>query len=149
MGECSDTVETSAAPDAVFAAVSCLDQMGRYSPENTGGTWIKGATGPARGAKFKGTNRNGTNKWTTTATVVDFDPPRTFAFDVTFGPFKVSRWRYEIEPTATGSRVTESWVDRRSSFVRKRTKTIVADREAFTRQSIRTTLDALKASLEV
>jgi len=67
---------------------------------------------------------------------------------VTFGPFKVSRWRYEIEPTATGSRVTESWSDRRGSFVRNRTKGIVADREAFTRQSIRSTLDAIKASLE-
>lgn len=145
----SDSVEIAAAPDVVFAAVSHLDRMGSYSPENTGGAWVKGATGPAKGAKFRGTNANGSNKWTTTATVTHCDPPRTFAFDVTFGPFKVSRWRYEIEPTATGSRVTESWADRRSSFVRNRTKRIVADREAFTRQSIRSTLDALKASLEV
>ena len=30
-----------------------------------GGAWIKGATGPAVGAKFKGRNRLGSKKWST------------------------------------------------------------------------------------
>lgn len=148
MPECSDNVEINASPDTVFAAVSQLDQMGKFSPENTGGTWVKGSTGPALGARFKGTNKNEKNKWTTSVKVVAFDPPTTFAFDVSVGPFKVSRWSYAIEPSATGSRVTETWVDRRSNFAKNRSKGIVADRETFTRGSIRTTLDALKASLE-
>ena len=34
----------------VFALVSDLTRMGEWSPENTGGKWVKGSTGPALGA---------------------------------------------------------------------------------------------------
>jgi hypothetical protein len=144
----SDSVEISAAPETVFDTVSHLERMGEFSPENTGGTWQGGATGPAPGARFRGTNSNGTKSWNTQVRVVTFNRPSQFAFEVTVGPVKVARWSYQIEPAGTGSRVTESWVDRRSTLVRKLTGTIEKDRESYTRQSIRTTLDKLKAHLE-
>ena len=37
----------AAAPERVYELVSDLPRMGEWSPENTGGTWIKGAKGPA------------------------------------------------------------------------------------------------------
>ena len=43
----------AATPERVYELVSDLPRMGEWSPENTGGSWIKGATGPAVGAKFK------------------------------------------------------------------------------------------------
>jgi hypothetical protein len=148
MSSFSDAIEIAATPEAVFNAVSRLEDMGRFSPENTGGRWLGGAAGPAIGARFKGTNANGARSWTTTARVVECDPPREFAFEVTVGPVRVSRWSYVIEPTEGGSRVTESWIDRRSGLSKRLTKGIVADREAYTRQSIATTLAELKAFLE-
>jgi uncharacterized protein YndB with AHSA1/START domain len=50
--------EVNASPETVFAMVSDLTRMGEWSPENQGGQWVKGATGPAVGAQFKGRNSN-------------------------------------------------------------------------------------------
>ena len=65
----SRTTTVRATPQEAYALVSDLPRMGELSPENTGGRWLKGATGPAVGARFKGTNRNGVRRWSTTATV--------------------------------------------------------------------------------
>ncbi len=150
MNELSESVDINAPADTVFRAVSDLPSMGQYSPENTGGEWLGGVQGPAVGAKFKGTNANGTKSWTTTSTVVEFTPPSAFAFEVTVGPAKVARWSYSIEPTASGCRVTESWIDRRSAFSRwAGGKTSGRhDRADFTAGSIRETLNNLKNKLE-
>jgi hypothetical protein len=144
----SDTVDIGATPESVFDTVSHLERVGEFSPENTGGEWADGATGPALGANFRGTNSNGTKSWSTKARVVAFERPSDFAFEVHVGPVKVARWAYKIEATAAGSHVTESWVDRRSSLVRRFSGAIEKDRESFTRESIRTTLANLKAHLE-
>ena len=70
-----------AAPAAtVWALVSDLPRMGEWSPENRGGQWVKGATGPVPGARFKGENRNGDKSWSTDAKVVDAEPGRRFSF---------------------------------------------------------------------
>jgi hypothetical protein len=148
MSALRDSIDITATCDAAFAAISQLEEMGTFSPENTGGAWLGGATGPAVGARFKGTNSNGSKSWTTTAKVVECTAPTTFAFDVSVGPFKVAAWRYDLEEIPGGVRVTESWTDRRSSFATRASKGIVADRESFTRSSIRTTLENLKNHLE-
>jgi hypothetical protein len=100
----------------VFALVSDLPRMGEWSPENTGGRWVKGSTGPALGAVFQGTNRNGVRRWSTTVTVTGFDPGTLFEFAVTSGPLEVSHWRYDFEDTESGCRVTESFEDRRKPW---------------------------------
>ena len=41
--------EISASADAVWPLVSDLTRMGEWSPENQGGEWIKGASGPEIG----------------------------------------------------------------------------------------------------
>jgi uncharacterized protein YndB with AHSA1/START domain len=135
-----------AAPaEGVFALVADLSRMGEWSPENLGGRWIKGATGPARGARFRGHNRNGRRSWTTTSHVVEFEPPTRFAFNVTAGPAKISRWEYRIEPTSSGCTVTETWTDQRNLLIAKLAGVVtgVANRPTFTRTSIETTLERL------
>jgi hypothetical protein len=150
VNELSQSIEINASPDDVFRTITDLPAMGRLSPENTGGTWLNGASGPAIGAKFKGTNANGSKSWTTTVTVVELTTPRAFAFEVNVGPAKVARWAYAIEATPTGSRVTESWIDRRSALSKwiGGKSSGVAHRDQFTAQSIQTTLENLKRTLE-
>jgi hypothetical protein len=103
----ADTVSLriEAAPDALYDLVSDPATMGRLSPECTGGHWLDGATGPAVGARFKGTNKRGFVRWSTKSTVVAADPGKEFAFEV--GDSGI-RWGYTFEPDGTGTLVTES-----------------------------------------
>lgn len=105
--------EVAAPAETVWALVSDVTRMGEWSPETTRGQWLGSTTGPAVGARFKGTNQLGSRKWQTVATVVECEPGRRFAFDVKGGPFKVARWSYTFEPTDGGCRVVEEWDDHR------------------------------------
>src|SRR5271156_1062152 len=88
------TQDIAAPPEKVWALVSDLPRMGEWSPENAGGKWVKGASGPALGAVFEGTNKNGFRRWSTVVTVVACEPGVVFEFAVTSGPFAVASWRY-------------------------------------------------------
>lgn len=131
-----------APPEVVWALVSDLPRMGEWSPENNGGQWIKGATGPRPGAKFKGRNSNGSKRWSTTVTVIDADPNERFSFLVTVGFFKIAEWSFDIYETKQGSRVVETWVDRRSEFMKKlgANASGVHDRVAHNRAGMQETL---------
>jgi uncharacterized protein YndB with AHSA1/START domain len=145
------TREIQAPAAKVFEMVSHLERMGEWSPEAQGGTWIKGATGPALGAKFQGTNGNAKSTWKTTAAVTRFDPGKGFAFRVYVGPMRVALWNYSIaELTPTSCRVTESWTDQRGTIVKKlgAKSTGVTDRHEFTRTSMEQTLEKLAAAAE-
>ncbi|HAS10163.1 MAG TPA: polyketide cyclase, partial [Acidimicrobiaceae bacterium] len=65
---------------------------------------------------------------------------------VTAGPAKVATWSYDIEPTAEGCRVTESWTDQRSSFFAGASKrlTLVKDRSEHNRSTMERTLESLE-----
>jgi hypothetical protein len=144
----SDSIDIAVAPATAFAAVTDLCAMGRFSPENTGGEWIDGATGPALGASFKGSNTRDSSTWSTVAKVTDFQPPTSFGFEVTYKVFKIARWEYSIESTATGCRVSESWTDQRNKLMRRSGDANGFTRAEYTKVSIRTTLEQLKRELE-
>lgn len=114
----SRSVQVEAPARAVWDLVSDLPNMGRLSPENTGGSWRRGATGPAVGAVFKGRNSNGSRRWSTTVKVTRCEPGRSFAFAVSsvLG-IPVSEWSYDITSTGDAScEVTETWSDRRPGW---------------------------------
>lgn len=94
-----------ASPEALYDLVSDPANMGRLSPECTGGQWLDGANGPAIGARFKGTNKRGFVRWSTKSTVVAAERGREFAFEVGDSG---TQWRYRFEPDGTGTIVTES-----------------------------------------
>ena len=110
----SVTVDINAPAEKVWSMVTDLPRMGEWSPENQGGKWAKGATGAAVGAVFKGTNKNGKKQWSTSVKVNVCDEPRKFSFGLMLLGKNWCDWIYEIEPTATGCRVTHSWVDHRT-----------------------------------
>jgi hypothetical protein len=114
----AESRDIAAPAEEVWALVSDLPRMGEWSPENTGGAWENGATGPAVGARLTGRNKNGFRRWSTTATVVACEPGQAFEIAITTGKSPIANWRYEFEPTAEGCRVTESWEDRRGPFIK-------------------------------
>ena len=144
------TVTIAAPADRVWNLLSDLPAMGSYSPENAGGRWLGGATGPAVGAAFKGANSRGGRRWSTRVTVVTCDPGREFAFDVTSAGQPVARWSYALTTTGEGCTVTETWLDRRGALLAVVGKLVTGekDREGFTAASIEQTLAALKARAE-
>lgn len=143
------SLDVDAPAERVWALVSDLPGMGAFSPGNRGGRWVRG-DGPQVGAVFVGRNGGGRRRWSTRSTVVRSEPGRAFAFDVASGGLPVARWSYELAPTATGCRLTESWQDRRGRLVTVlgRLVTGVGDRRAYTASSIEQTLHSVKARAE-
>jgi uncharacterized protein YndB with AHSA1/START domain len=146
----SVTREIAAPAEHVWAMVSDLTRMGEWSPENDGAKWLGGSTGPRPGAKFRGTNRSGKRKWSTTGEVVDADPGRRFSFRVTVVGLKVAEWIYSFEPTPTGCRVTETWIDQRGRIVKALGKPVsgVGDRASHNKSGMEQTLERLAAAAE-
>jgi uncharacterized protein YndB with AHSA1/START domain len=142
--------DIKASPEAVWEAIADVTRMGEWSPECHTCEWSPESPTPAVGAKFIGHNRNGDKEWTTEAEITEWSPPRVFAFDGVFGDLRFSHWRYEIEPTADGCRVTESWVDGRPDEILEATAAIsgVEDRVAHNTAGMEQTLSRLAAAVE-
>src|SRR6478609_8884918 len=108
----SVTVHMDATPEAVWALVSDVTKIGRYSPETFEAEWLDGATGPAVGARFRGhVKRNGIGPvYWTGCVVTACVPGREFAFGVGQpGKTPLNIWGYRLEPSGDGTDVTESF----------------------------------------
>ena len=103
------TIHIDAPPERVYEMISDVTRMGEWSPETYQCEWVGGATGPALGAKFKGRNKQGIMKWSTTPEVIAADPGREFAFVTKMGSREATRWRYRLAAADGGTDVTESW----------------------------------------
>ena len=97
--------------------ISDVTRMGEWSPETVSCRWIRGGNGPVVGAQFRGKNRRGSFRWTTTCTVLVASPGSQFTFDVRYGPIPMARWDYRFEPREDGCRVVESWAEQRPRLV--------------------------------
>jgi hypothetical protein len=108
----SDTASRyiEASPEALYALVSDVTRTPEYSPEVVKCTWIKGATGPAVGARFKAINHAGrVPDWPNKPIVTVAEPGRLFAFERSEIGGGTIEWRYVFEPQGTGTLVTESY----------------------------------------
>ncbi|GAA3533792.1 SRPBCC family protein [Amycolatopsis ultiminotia] len=143
-------IAVSAPPATVYTLVSDPGRLADVAAEYSRHRWLDGATGPAVGARFRGTNHRRGRRWTTTVTITAAEEARRYAFDVDFGPVPISRWEYLIEPTAEGCVVTESTWERRPGWFRipALLGTGVWNRAAANHKNIATTLAHLKAAAE-
>jgi hypothetical protein len=144
------SVDIAADPAAVYAMITDLPTLATLGEEVDEMEWRKGSAATP-GATFKGRNRNGGRKWTTSCTVTDAEQGRAFAFDVkTFGVVPVSHWRYDLTPTDNGCTVIERTWDRRPGWIRKPAElsTGVRDRDGANAEHIKLTLQRLKAKAE-
>ena len=86
------SVRIDAAPARVWELIGDPTRMGEWSPECNRVTWSGGEGSPRVGAKFKGHNRLGWRRWTTTGTIVAFDPEREIGWDVDFATGGSVKW---------------------------------------------------------
>lgn len=147
--DASGSVDIDASPDRVYALISDLGTFADVAAETATMRWTKGSSA-APGNVFRGTNRHGWRRWTTTCTVTDADPGKRFAFDVSYTRVPIARWQYDIEATAAGCRVTETTWDRRAGWMDRfaHLTTGVADRGTANAEHIQETLQRLKARAE-
>ena len=149
----SVSVEIEASPDRVYQLVSDITRMGEWSPECRMCTWVRGATGPAVGARFRARNKGRRGpSWFNTPVVTAAEPGREFAFNRSGPGIGSYTWRYVLEPTDSGTRVTESYEAERpvpkpmSRFTEFWTGS--SDRDGDLREGMRTTLERIKAAAE-
>jgi uncharacterized protein YndB with AHSA1/START domain len=151
-----DNVEVSvrieAAPARVWELVGDPTRMGEWSPECRQVTWAGAGGAPVMGAKFKGHNRRGWRRWTTTGTIVGFEPEREIAWDVDFAGFPIAHWSYRIEPDTGGAscKVVECFRDRRAQAFKLLGPVArgVRDAAAYNRVGMQETLARVKAAAE-
>ncbi|MCD9624783.1 SRPBCC family protein [Rhabdothermincola salaria] len=103
------SVDVARPADDVYALVSDPTRIGEWSPECHTAVWLSDERGV--GARFKGTNRSGRNRWSRVCEVVEDRPGREFAYRTVpgFGPSADSSvWRFSVHPTDEGCRLTQS-----------------------------------------
>lgn len=96
-----------AAPvNRVWDLVSDITLMPGFSTELQSVEWADGFDGPGLGAEFLGCNRHpAIGDWTTRSRVVEFDPPRVFAWAVGDPAAPAALWRFELAPATDGTRL--------------------------------------------
>ena len=100
------SIEIHASPDAIYDLVSDLPRMGEWSPENIGGEWLGGGSGKV-GDRFIGHNRTPERAWSVPVMVTIAERGRCFAFVTRPDEGPYVRWTYRLEPSGTGTQVTE------------------------------------------
>ena len=101
----------AAPPEAIYELIADVTRMPEFSPEVTKCSWAGGATGPAVGARFLGRSRHeALGEWSTTSSVVEFEPERVFAWAVGDDPGNPGAiWRFRLEPASGGTELSQ-WV---------------------------------------
>lgn len=95
-------IEINAPVSKVWGLVSDLNRMPQWSPQCR----VMKALGPVRpGTRTLNLNRRGLLFWPTTSVITEVIPERKFAFRI---PINTTVWSYELEPTATGTRLVET-----------------------------------------
>ena len=119
------SVWMDAPPAEVWDLVSDVTRIGEFSPETFEAEWTRGATGPEKGATFRGhVKRNGVGPvYWTPCKVTACEPEVLFEFAVMLrGP--ANNWGYRLTPKDGGTLVTEYFrlapVPVSSSLVRER-----------------------------
>ena len=98
--------------DAGWALVADVTRTGEWSHECVSSEWLDGATAAEPGARFRGRNKQGRNRWSRVCEVLDVDRPTRFAF--TTVPTAIyrdqTRWSFELEAVGPDrTRIVESY----------------------------------------
>jgi hypothetical protein len=102
-------IDIAASPQLVYEVVSDVTSIGDRSPECYGCEWLDDASVARVGARFKGYNRLGLLRWSTTSVVTVAEPGREFAFTVLSGDRDSTRWRYVIDGDGRTTMLTETY----------------------------------------
>lgn len=138
----------AASPAQVWSAIGDPERMPELSPELQRVEWLS----PRElrvGGTYRGHNRVGPVRWTTTNVIEQLDPGSVFAWRTLDGPRNsfVSRWTYRLRPQSDGCEVTERW-ETASWLAVAITRGLLWGRGRMLRHGMRTTLQSLKKVAE-
>ena len=78
--------------------VSDINFSARFSPEFQGAEWLDGATGPALGARFRGTNEHAVvGRWQVDCNVTEFEPGCLIGWEVVGPDGAAAAWRFRLD----------------------------------------------------
>jgi hypothetical protein len=139
----SDSIDVDAPPEAVFAILADPRQHSRIDGSGSVREMLRGPERLSKGATFGMDMKLFGLPYKIRNTVVEFEEGRRIAWR----HFGGHRWRYELEPTAGGTRVTESFDYSRYGLVPR----LVVELAGFpqrNREGIANTLVKLKGAAE-
>jgi len=143
------SLHVAAPAERIYDLISDVTQMGRWSPECTGGRWLDGSTGPAVGARFKGSNKKGVMRWSTKCEITKAERASAFEWQVAESGML---WGYRFEPDGDGTLVTEYREKTRDTpfYVKavQRSGLIGKDRENLMVDGMKATLEKVKQAAE-
>ena len=145
-----ETVEIDATPAQVWAAISDVRRMARWSPQVMR-TFVRGGGAVRLDTRTVNLNRRGLLVWPTQAKVVRVEPHREFALRIREN---LTIWSFTLEPTdAGGTRITQRRETPQgiSSVSLRLTDAVLGGQKSFTaelREGMRQTLDRIKADAE-
>ena len=144
----SRSVDIAAPAEAVYDLVSDITRTGEWSPECRSCEWV-GEPGTL-GARFKGHNKQGPARWTTTAELIAADRPHEFAFATMNGDKQGTVWRYQLAPhDGGGTTLTESFEAVSAPWlITFAEKYVLRNRQKQLEQGIDATLARIKAIAE-
>jgi uncharacterized protein YndB with AHSA1/START domain len=148
--EVSATVHIDAPPEKVYDLVADITRMPQWSPETYRTEWLGGATTARPGARFRGSNRYGWMRWTTTVEVETAERGREFTFVTIVRGRRMSRWTYRFSPSDGGTDVTETfrYVTPPPRLLSALFDLLTPGRNRRMVENLRTTLERLKAAAE-
>ena len=147
-GEVSLHMEAPA--EKVWALVSDVTRIGEFSPETFEARWSRGSTGPEVGAYFKGhVKRNGVGPtYWSPCRVTACVPDEVFEFSVGNDDVTLNNWGYRLEPSGSGTKVTEYFRLEPALPMRLYWALLGPLRGRTNEKGMRTTLERMKAVLE-
>jgi uncharacterized protein YndB with AHSA1/START domain len=106
---CEASIVVDAPVEAVWALVSDVTRAGEWSVECRGAEWMDRASGPVKGARFRGRNRRNATRWSRVCEILEVDAPRKLAWRTL--PTRLlpdsTRWEFELTPSPTGTTLTQ------------------------------------------
>ena len=149
----SESIEINASPETVWSLGTDMERYGEWSSENTGGYWRKNEDGvPGTGEvgdEFVGINRRGDDEWKALVEIIVREENKAFAFVTGGSAMNLIHWRYDIEPTDSGTTLTESWaLMNLSPLMIEHGDEEIQYRAANAKESITATLKGMKAAAE-
>jgi uncharacterized protein YndB with AHSA1/START domain len=143
----SVSVTIDAPAETIYDLITDVTRMGEWSPECVKCEWLD-APG-RRGSTFRGHNRRGLARWSTTARVLTADRPTEFSFATLHKGQDGTRWTYRLDPEGAGTRVTETFeaisAPRLIAFAER---WLMRNRQAQLEAGMATTLDTIKRVAE-
>jgi hemerythrin-like domain-containing protein/uncharacterized protein YndB with AHSA1/START domain len=103
------SVEVDAPIEAVWKLVADPLRVPEWSHECRRVRFLDGTASAGPGRRFRGTNRSGRYRWSRNCTIFTYDAPLEICYVTSGGLGDATAWHFRLEPTATGTRLTQAF----------------------------------------